>query len=212
MRMFKGMFMTCGACTPSIQLHAGWGAVRHRGAGHESRINPNNLRQFVAAFCSFSLCFSCGLLVTWSLSALPRTKNNTVAAQSGKGNCFAVTRRCFSTPSWKSSFLRVLLSCGRRLALLHQEDSRVGRARIMKILAFAEWALLSLTGLARYWMPNRKKWWVVWHAFVPCVRGQAKDCMCACVRTFITSWEVLRSVDETPAVALHLFNCFGRCL
>ena len=62
----------------------------------------------------------------------------------------------FSAPSRKSSFLRVLLSCegGRRLPLL-QGDSGVGRARIRKILALAEWELSSLTGLARYWMPNR---------------------------------------------------------
>ena len=45
MRMLKGMFMTCGARAPSNQL-AGWGAARHhRGAGNESRINPNILRQ-----------------------------------------------------------------------------------------------------------------------------------------------------------------------
>ena len=31
---------------------------------------------------------------------------------------------------------------------------------------------------------------------------------CACVRTFLTSWEVLRAVDQTPAVALHLFDFF----
>ena len=45
----------------------------------------------------------------------------------------------FSAPSRKSSFLRVHHSCegGRRLALL-QGDSRVGRARIRKILALAE--------------------------------------------------------------------------
>ena len=45
----------------------------------------------------------------------------------------------FSAPSQKSSFLRVRLSCEgvRRLALL-QGDSRVGRARIRKILALAE--------------------------------------------------------------------------
>ena len=45
----------------------------------------------------------------------------------------------FSAPSRKSSFLSVPLSCegGRRLALL-QGDSRVGRARIRKILALAE--------------------------------------------------------------------------
>ena len=41
---------------------------------------------------------------------------------------------------------------------------------------------------------------------MPCVRGQAKDYMCECVRTFVTSWEVLRAVDQTPAVALDLFN------
>ena len=62
----------------------------------------------------------------------------------------------FSAPGRKSPFLRGLHSCesGRRLALL-QGDSRVGRARIRKILALAEWKLSSLTGLARYWMPNR---------------------------------------------------------
>ena len=43
---------------------------------------------------------------------------------------------------------------------------------------------------------------------MPFVRGKAKDCMCACVRTFVTCWEVLRAVDQTPAVALHLFNFF----
>ena len=36
--------------------------------------------------------------------------------------------------------------------------------------------------------------------------------MCAYVRTFVTCWEVLRAVDQTPAVALHLFNFFVRCL
>ena len=53
----------------------------------------------------------------------------------------------FCTPSRKSSFLRVLHSCegGRRLALL-QGDSRVGRARIRKILALAERELSSLDG------------------------------------------------------------------
>ena len=34
--------------------------------------------------------------------------------------------------------------------------------------------------------------------------------MCACVRTFVTCWEVLRAVDQTAAVALHLFNFFVR--
>ena len=46
----------------------------------------------------------------------------------------------FSAPGRNSSFLRVLHSCegGCRLALLTQGDSRVGRARIRKILALAE--------------------------------------------------------------------------
>ena len=39
-----------------------------------------------------------------------------------------------------------------------------------------------------------------------------KDCMCACVRTFVTCWELLHTVDQTPAVALQLFNFFVRCL
>ena len=30
--------------------------------------------------------------------------------------------------------------------------------------------------------------------------------------TFVTCWEVLRAVDQTPAVALHLFNFLVRCL
>ena len=53
----------------------------------------------------------------------------------------------FCAPSRKSSFLRVLHSCegGRRLALL-QGDSRVGRARIRKILALAERELSTLDG------------------------------------------------------------------
>ena len=53
----------------------------------------------------------------------------------------------FCAPSQKSSFLRVLHSCegGRRLALL-QGDSRVGRARIRKILALAKRELSSLDG------------------------------------------------------------------
>ena len=55
----------------------------------------------------------------------------------------------FCAPSRKSSFLRVLHSCegpgGRRLALL-QGDSRVGRARIRKILALAKRELSSLDG------------------------------------------------------------------
>ena len=37
--------------------------------------------------------------------------------------------------------------------------------------------------------------------------------MCACVRTFVTSWEVLRAAsDQTAAVALHLFTLFVNLL
>ena len=55
MRMLKGMFMTCGARAPSNQL-AGWGAARHhRGAGHESLVNPNNLCQ-VRCIVLFASC------------------------------------------------------------------------------------------------------------------------------------------------------------
>ena len=56
------MFMTCGARAPSNQL-AGWGAARHhRGAGHESRTNPNNLREVRGSIFLFA---SCVHLVCW---------------------------------------------------------------------------------------------------------------------------------------------------
>ena len=56
LRMLKGMFMTCGARAPSNQL-AGWGTARHnRGAGHESCINPNNLRR--RQVCGSNLFFA----------------------------------------------------------------------------------------------------------------------------------------------------------
>ena len=90
----------------------------------------------------FPLCFLCGLpLVTWSLSALPRTTNNTVAAWSRKRKCFAVTKRCFlRTKSEKlfpsrPSFLRRRTSTGfaskrfSRLQSENQKDSRLGRVR-----------------------------------------------------------------------------------
>ena len=47
--------MTCSARGPSNEL-AGWGTARHhRGAGHESRINPNNLRQVRGSISSLLL-------------------------------------------------------------------------------------------------------------------------------------------------------------
>ena len=51
----------------------------------------------------------------------------------------------------RPSFLRRRTSTG----LCFKEILAVGRARIRKILALAEWELSSLTGLARNWMPNR---------------------------------------------------------
>ena len=57
--------MTCGARAPSNQL-AGWGAARHhRGAGHESRINPNNLRQVRGNIFLFAFCLLFALLFVW---------------------------------------------------------------------------------------------------------------------------------------------------
>ena len=47
-------------CTCSFKS-AGWGAARHhRGAGRESRINPNNPSQFVKFVAAFS-----SLLLVW---------------------------------------------------------------------------------------------------------------------------------------------------
>ena len=61
MRMIKGMYMMCGARAPSNQP-AGWGAARHhRGAGLESRINPNNLRQVRCDISLFASCVVCRL-------------------------------------------------------------------------------------------------------------------------------------------------------
>ena len=46
------------------------------------------------------------------------------------------------------------------------------------------------------------------HVFEDRPRIASVHCMCACVRTFVTCWEVLHAVDQTRAVALHLFNFF----
>ena len=129
--------MTCGARAPSNQL-AGWGAARHHcGAGHESRINPNNLRQVRGSIFS--------LLLVWFAGDMKSER----PSKDDEQHCRCVVWEektvlqsldvAFSAPSRKISFPRVLLSCegGRRLALL-QGDSRVGRARIRKILALAE--------------------------------------------------------------------------
>ena len=52
--------MTCGARAPSNQL-AGWGTSRHHcDAGHESRVNPNNLRQVRGSIFSLLLVWFAG--------------------------------------------------------------------------------------------------------------------------------------------------------
>ena len=136
-------------CTCSFKS-AGWhgrGAARHhRGAGHESRINPNNLRQVRGSI----FLFACSCVVCWWYEVWTpfQGRRTTLWLRSlGRENCFAVTRCCFLRTKSESSFLRVLHSCegGRWLALL-QGDSRVGRARIRKILALAERELSSLDG------------------------------------------------------------------
>ena len=140
--------MTCGARAPSNQL-AGWGAARHhRGAGHESRINSNNLRQVRGSIFLFE-----ALLLVWFAGDMKSERPSKDDEQHCR--CVVWEERtvlqsldvAFCGPSRKSSFLRVLHSCegGRRLALL-QGDSRVGRARIRKILALAKRELSSLGG------------------------------------------------------------------
>ena len=55
MRALKGMFMTCCARTHALSNQlAGWGA------GHESRINPNNLRQVRGSISSLLLVWFAG--------------------------------------------------------------------------------------------------------------------------------------------------------
>ena len=122
----------------------------------------------------------------------------------------------FSAPSRESSFLRGLHSCegGRRLALL-QGDSRVGRARIRKILALAERELSSLDGTCA--LLNAQQIKMVSREACVCATcsrtGQGLHvCMRAYLRKLLCCWEVLRAVDQTTAMALHLFNFFVRCL
>ena len=111
--------MTCGARAPSNQLAAGWGAARHhRGAGHESRINPNIRQVRGRAFSS--------LLLVWFAGDMKSER----PSKDDEQHCRCVVWEektvlqsldvAFCAPSRKSSFLRVLHSCegGRRLALL----------------------------------------------------------------------------------------------
>ena len=131
--------MTCGARAPSNQL-AGWGAARHHcGAGHESRINPNNLRQVRGSIFSLPLVWFAGDMK----SERPSGRTTLSLRSLGRVNCFAVTRRCFLRtksenlfPS-RPSFLRRRTSTGfasRRFSRWqseNQKDSRLGRVRII---------------------------------------------------------------------------------
>ena len=112
---------------------------REKETFRRQRHHQSTFVKFVAAFCS--------LLLVWFAAGDMKSERPSKADEQ---HCRCVVWEgkivlksldvAFSAPSRKSSFLRVLHSCegGRRLALLHQGDSRVGRARIRKILALAE--------------------------------------------------------------------------
>ena len=137
--------MTCGARAPSNQLD-GWGAARHHcGAGHESRINPNNtenLRQVRGSIFS--------LLLVWFASDMKSERPSKDDEQHGR--CVFWEEKtvlqspdvAFSAPSRKSSsypsrpsFLRRRTSTGfasRRFSCWqseNQKDSCLGRVRII---------------------------------------------------------------------------------
>ena len=111
--------------------------------------------KFVAAFSSSRLCIFLfeALLLVWFAGDMKSER----PSKDDEQHCRCVVWEektvlqsldvAFCAPSRKSSFLCVLHSCegGRRLALL-QGDSRVGRARIRKILALAKRELSSLDG------------------------------------------------------------------
>ena len=144
--------MTRGARAPSNQL-AGWGAARHHcGAGHESRINPNNLRQ--AGSCA---AFS-SLLLVWFAGDMKSER----PSKDDEQHCRCVVWEektvlqslevAFSALSWKSSFLRVLHSCegGRRLAcfkeilaLAERESERFSPWQSENIISDGTCALLN---------------------------------------------------------------------
>ena len=157
MRATKEMFMTCG-CTCSFKSTGhGWLGLcasslrRWPRVAHQPK-KPSSLWQH------FPLCFFSSCVVCWWHKVWAPFQRTTLSPRClGRENCFAVTsRRCFlRTKSVKlfpsrPSFLRRRTPTG-----FASGDSRVGRARIRKILALTEWELSSLTGLARYWMPNR---------------------------------------------------------
>ena len=128
-------------CTCSFKS-AGWlghcaSIIAALATMHESHINPNNLRQVRGSIFSLLLVWFAGDMKSERPSKDDEQHCRCVVWEEKTG--LQSLDVAFSAPSRKSSFLRVLLSCegGRRLALL-QGDSRVGRARIRKILALTE--------------------------------------------------------------------------
>ena len=133
--------MTCGARAPSNQL-AGWGAARHhRGAGHESRINPKHLRQVRGSIFL--------LLLVWFAGDMKSER----PSKDDEQHCRCVVWEektvlqsldvAFSAPGRKSPFLRGLHFLRRRTSTgfasrrfsrwqsENQKDSRLGRVRII---------------------------------------------------------------------------------
>ena len=116
---------------------------------------PTTFFKFVAAFSS--------LLIVWFAGDMKSERPSKDDEQHCRcvfweeKTVFQSLDVAFCAPSRKSSFLRVLHSCegGRQLALL-QGDSRVGRARIRKILALAERELSSLDGTCATESPTDK--------------------------------------------------------
>ena len=192
------MFMTCVARARSNQL-AGWGAARHHcGAGHESRINPNNLRQVRGSFAS---CVVCWWYEVWAPFQGRRT---TLSLRSlGRENCFAVTRRCFLRT--KSEKLRRRTSidfASRRFSRWqskNQKDSRLDRVRI--IISDGTCALLNAQQIK---MVSRE-------ACVCAMCSRTGQGLHVCMRAYLRN--LLGSAPRCwPNPCLNLFNFFVRCL
>ena len=167
--------------------------------------------KFVAAICSLLLVRFAGDVKSERPS---KDDKQHCCCAVWEGKTVLHSRRCFlRTTSEKlfpspHSFLRkrtsTCFASSRRFSRWsdNQEDSRLGRVRI--IISHRTCALLNA----------QQKKMVSREACVcaMCLRT-AKDCMCACVRTFVIQcWEGLGAVDQTTAVALHCSICFGRCL
>ena len=186
---------------------ASWGAARHhRNAGHESRIKQTTFVKFVAASSSLLLVWFAGDMKSERPSRDDEQHYRCVVWEGE--NCFAVRHQTLLSPHQVGKALsfhsfipaRRRTSTGfasRRFSCWqseNQKDSRLGRVRI--IISDGTCALLNAQQIK---MVSREAC-----VCAMCSRT-GQGCMCACVRTFITSWEVQCAVDQTPAVALHLF-------